>query len=217
MQATTSGPSPAFVAVASGIALVGLACLESKCGYSAPALYVARTSLARNHFLVASDLERPSSFATSLGFYLEPIAHFEGKYLAVRVDQGASIRPIDVQATPDLDHDPTLTAIAIPMKRLAPFCRFADANVEGTLVAYDQDSKKSLCEHVTIGALTCGPEDGTDTCAAIVLIQKSRAEAFRRAKDSIQWLAMNGPACPDERIARMRCDPRVADCLEEEQ
>jgi hypothetical protein len=181
-------------------------------GYAGELRYLARQGMPRNHLIEAADVERPKSFAATLGFYLPTMEAIQGKYVAETIEGGAIVDPNKLIPQPIAGNDSTLTPIAVPMSKLGPFVRFVDAGSRGALFGYDASSKTVLCQPAAVDALTCTPDAAGDGCYAIVHVPRESADPFRLNKDSLQWIPGDPARCPPVKAAPRNCDDRVACC-----
>jgi len=173
-----------FVAVVYLVAVAVLLSWRYGCFNSPPAPdYVSARELASNHRIVAADLQRPSSFAGSLGFYLAPKASIVGKYISVKSSIGPH-KPIAVSALadkPDMQLPDKMQAIAFPLPAGSFPLSMLDVGTTVLLLGKDADTKVSIPVMATVHAILCEVKKAdTENCYPVLRIPADKSDSVTK-------------------------------------
>jgi hypothetical protein len=133
--------------------------------------YLAVVELKHNHRIASRDLRRPSSLASSLGFYMPAVSLLEGKY----VSPSRSIMPGQPVPLAALAKSPDMSAPGLQLLSVPPAGDFQslamlDAGMPVLLAGLDSESKPILIS-AAVHAIVCNPaKAGTDDCYPVLAI-----------------------------------------------
>jgi hypothetical protein len=149
--------------------------------------YVAARELVSNHRIVAADLQRPHSFATSLGFYLAPKASIVGKYVKIKPSIGFH-KPITDSALadkPDMQLPDKIQAVAFPLPVGSFPVSMLDVDTAVLLLGKDAEAKSSISVTATVHAIICEVKKAdTESCYPVLRISADKSELVTKNQSS---------------------------------
>lgn len=177
-----------FVAVAYLVAVAVLLSWRYGCFNNPPARdYVAARKLVSNHRIVAADLQRPSSFTGSLGFYLAPKASIVGKYVRIEPSIGPD-KPIAVSALadkPDMQLPDKMQAIAFPLPAGSFPISMLDVDTTVLLFGKDADAKTPMPVTATVHAILCEVKKAdTENCYPVLRVPADKSDWVTKNQSS---------------------------------
>ncbi len=139
--------------------------------------YLAAVAMVHNHRIVASDLKHPDGVVGWLGFYMQPTASLEGKYVTPK-DGISPPQPVNdavLTNRPDMTLPPQTSAVVLPAVD-AKMIGLLDAGSPVTLFGPDTDAKAMAPVAATVHAILCDIADsGAKSCYPVVRVAEAQA------------------------------------------
>lgn len=118
-------------------------------------LHQAAAELTKNHRVTASDLQRPSGWVGSLGFYLPPAAEIQGRYVKNdRIAKGAPIGASALLEKPDIAVVKPNVGLLIPIVT-ADTRLLSQLSVGTALMLVGQGGDRTIMYPATLRAIVC--------------------------------------------------------------
>jgi hypothetical protein len=156
--------------------------------------YLATRELPRNHRIDPGDLQRPSDFARSLGFYMASPSSLAGKYvLKGPILKGHQIRSGELAAAPDLKVADHMRIVALSVPADTRTLLSLDAGTKIELVGEDANARTIASAAGTVHAIVCDEKGEQQKCQSLLEIRSDDVPILAKFLPALRLVTRSSP------------------------